>query len=135
MTSAGILLRVLLGLALIFNAVSASLASGDMAGAARTTADAVGAASAAAVHATCHEAVAVGAHTGQGESPQAPQSPAEDDCCGNGLCGCACAQLPSLAAFHSVFLPPPIEHEASAEKLGGPRPAPSLGHLIRPPIV
>jgi hypothetical protein len=57
------------------------------------------------------------------------------DCCGVGLCGCACAQLPALAALDLLFVPPRLEHERVSDAVDANRPSPALPHLIRPPIV
>jgi hypothetical protein len=43
-----------------------------------------------------------------------------------GLCGCACAQLSSLAAGELLFDPPRLAHEHVSDAVVPTRPAPAL---------
>src|SRR6187402_2604572 len=99
MSRAGILLRVVLGLSLVLNGIGGSLAATAMAFGSSTTATRSGVSTAA--HSGCHDHASMPRHQQHppaGEPSGKPPA-GHSDCCGAGLCGCACAQLSSLAAL------------------------------------
>jgi hypothetical protein len=137
MSRAGILLRVVLGLSLVLNGIAGSLAVTTMGAASlgshfSTPVER----SAPPEHAGCHDHAAAPHHQsatpGNDPAPKAPTDPS--DCCGGGLCGCACAHLSSLAAIDVLFVPPTLDHEHLSDAVAPARASPALPHLIRPPI-
>ena len=86
-------------------------------------------------HHGCHgHALADGdRHPGPSGQQQLPGG--HDDCCDSGMCGCACAQLPSLAALNLQFAPPGGLHGRLDRTVRSSWASPALPHLIRPPIV
>jgi hypothetical protein len=95
MTRAGLLLRVVLGLSLVLNGISGPVAAATMALASHGPgAVAESAPPSHSAHAGCHDHATATLPDPAGKPPVG-----HTDCCGVGLCGCACAQLPSLAAF------------------------------------
>ena len=135
MTLAGILLRVALGISLVLNGIGASGASIAMLVPAEPETHGVVAADAASTAADCHEHAAAG-HDAPSLAPEpARDAPAgEPDCCCEGPCSCACAQLSTLAAIDLLFVPPQLQHPQDADTVAPSRPSPALPHLIRPPI-
>lgn len=134
MSRAGILLRITLALALVLNGVAGPVAAATMAAAA-TSAGHEGVPS--AMHDGCHEHAGMSHRVAHSPSTDgARKSPAgHADCCGIGLCGCACAQLSSLAAYDALLVPATLQHERFVGPTALARPSPTLPHLIRPPIV
>jgi hypothetical protein len=135
MSLAGIVLRFVLGLSLVLNGIGGSLAATEMAlGAAAIAPAATSAASPPTAHAGCHDHASMPRHRDSPAQPVGKVPAGHSDCCGVGLCGCACAQLPSLAALELLFVPPRLEHERLSGVVDPNRPSPALPHLIRPPI-
>lgn len=135
MSAAGILLRVALVLSLVLNGISGPIAASAMSVASPTPAnegDRV-ATTAMAPHSGCHEH-APAAHHHPASPAESTGKPGHSDCCGFGLCGCACAQLPALAALELLFVPPTIGFVRLSDVVDSQRPEPPLPHLIRPPI-
>jgi hypothetical protein len=136
MSRAGILLRVVLSLSLVLNGIGGLLAATEMAlGPAATAHETASAATPAATHSGCHDHASMPHHQQPSPEPAGKLPAGHSDCCGVGLCGCACAQLPSLAALELLFVPPNLEHERLSDAVDANRPSPALPHLIRPPIV
>ena len=135
MSRAAILLRVVLSVALVLNAIGGSLAAATMTVASDTASRATPAA-AASTHSGCHDHASMSHHQAPPatEEPSGKAPPGHADCCGVGLCGCACAQLPSLAAIELLIDPPKLELERLSDALASTHAAPALPHLIRPPI-
>jgi hypothetical protein len=135
MSFAGILLRVALGLSLVLNGIGGTLAATEMAfGSATSTSDTAFAATPVPAHSGCHDHASMPHHQQPSPEPAGKLPAGHSDCCGVGLCGCACAQLPSLAALELLFVPPNLEHECLSDAIDANRPSPALPHLIRPPI-
>ena len=136
MPHAGILLRVALVLSLVLNGISGPIAGSAMAMASMTPASEVDhTATASAQHSGCHDHASVpDHHPATSTKSNGDGKPAHSDCCGVGLCGCACAQLPALAALDLLFLPPNTEFVRLSDVVDSQRPEPPLPHLIRPPI-
>jgi hypothetical protein len=134
MSRAGILLRIVLGVSLVLNGIGGSLAATAMASGSSTSAARSGVP--AAAHPDCHEHASMPGHQQPSPAGEPSGEPPADhsDCCGAGLCACACAQLSSLAALELLFDPPRLEHERRSDAADSPRPSPALPHLIRPPI-
>jgi hypothetical protein len=135
MSRAGILLRVVLSLSLVLNGIGGTLAATEMAfGSTATASETASAATLAPAHAGCHHHASMPHHQQPSAEPAGKPPAGHSDCCGAGLCGCACAQLPSLAALELLFVPPSLEHERLSNAVDANRPSPALPHLIRPPI-
>jgi len=136
MSRTGFLLRVVLSLSLVLNGIGGSVAAVSMALASPANASATTDKVVSATHSGCHEHASM--HQHQQPAPEgapAGKMPAgHSDCCGTGLCGCACAQLSSLAALEFLVVPPNLEHERLSSPDYSPMAPPALGHLIRPPI-
>jgi hypothetical protein len=135
MSRVGILLRVVLGLSLVLNGIGGTLAATEMAFGSTATASGTDSATIPApAHSGCLDHASMPHHQQPPAEPGRKLPAGHSDCCGVGLCGCACAQLPSLAALESLFVPPSLEHERLSTAVGVNRPSPALPDLIRPPI-
>lgn len=131
-----LLLRILLGLSLIFNGPGFAFASGHMQMGAEQ-----GASMAKQVETPCHEhgssSNAATMHHGiveeAAKGAEGP-SPANPACCESGSCRCVCA----IGAV--AIVPPALDdlfvsvNGAAIQQLLAVTPAPLLPHLIRPPI-
>ena len=135
MSRAAILLRIVLSVALVLNGIGGSLAAAQMAVGSQTISSATPVAPAVA-HSGCHEHASMPHHhpSPAAETPSGKAPAGHSDCCGVGMCGCACAQLPSLAAIELLIDPPKLELERLSDALASTHAAPALPHLIRPPI-
>jgi len=136
MSRAGILLRVLLSLALVLNGIGGAVAASAMAAVDPHSSHQTIAARAG--HSGCHEhAGATSAHSDSAaraieSGREAPAGHA--DCWGVGLGGLSWARLPSLGAMGTWLERAPLRHDHFVAALARSRPAPTLPHLIRPPI-
>jgi len=131
MTRAGLLLRVVLGFSLVLNGIGGPVAAITMELATHGPgAVAESAPPSHSAHTNCHDHSTM-AHPDPTGAPPVGHT----DCCGVGLCGCACAQLASLAALEFQLAAPALQHERFVGAKILSRPAPPLPHLIRPPIV
>lgn len=86
-------------------------------------------------HGTVHDHVSAPAETIATDLDQAPdQGHHEGDCCESGACRCAC--LHSCPAMVRVVaaLPAVVEHASNVGRMSASHVAPTLPHLIRPPI-
>ncbi len=141
MTSAALLLRVLLCLSLILNGSAYAMAGTQMqlqhAAMLPSTmpSEAAIISSDDGVAAPCDQSMDIGQHAGippVGDAPQVSTAQ-HDDCCPTSQCDCACVQH-TLAALQVLPSPAGVDrsHMAIAISLG--HSSPTLAHLIRPPI-
>jgi hypothetical protein len=136
-----IILRVLLGVALVLNGASGAAAAVRMQmphadGHAETTLTKESP-DISAVDAPCHQEAAAVVSKGQGAAadpePAKPKPPSPE-CCKSSSCNCVCvqaAQAPPASAFIDTLL---AGHSQSVRPLLLGHPAPALPHLNRPPI-
>jgi hypothetical protein len=133
MSHAGILLRVVLVLSLVLSGIGGSFAATTMALASQEKGETR--AQVHPAHSGCHDHAAM-AHPDPtpAADPGRKLPTGHSDCCGGGLCGCACAQLPSMTAEGLLLVPAKLEHEQFVAASAPSRPSPPLPHLMRPPI-
>ena len=123
----GILLRGLLIVALIFNGATGAWASAQMLAAPAPPPEATPAAESS--HGGCHESPATPVPVPDDSTPSG-----HADCCGVGLCGCACAQLPSLSGSAALRVPENPAHEPIGSAVVVAHDSAPVPHLTRPPI-
>lgn len=136
MSAWAILLRLLLAFALVFNGAATAMASVHMAQGTMEVATKPGQATAGTAEVPpCHQAASISA----AEHPMAVDSaPSKSkhpvrDCCKSGLCGCTCTSVASMAVNSLMHRLLYIRTAMVRTEASGHR-APSLPHLIRPPI-
>jgi hypothetical protein len=138
MSPASILLRIVLSLSFVLYGIGGSLAATEMAlgSVAAPSGAAPVAATPVVAHSGCHDHASMPHQQQPARSaePSGKLPAGHSDCCGVGLCGCACAQLPSLAALELLIVPPRLERQRVSNAVDANRPSPVLPHLIRPPI-
>lgn len=134
MAAPSVLLRLLLGLALILNGFGSAWASVQMATAhsmtANETTEFVGSAPCAGQHGSAMMAseAAVDHH-----GPHEPGHPLTD-CCDSSACRCACMHGCSSIVTSTTHEPRISPRDLGGKLLATGRPSPVLPHLIRPPI-
>ena len=138
-----ILLRVLLGVALVLNGATAAVAAMHLAGnaSAASTQSSVTEGSAVASESTpCHQVEQPleptplkGLAAAQQQIPDAPPH-ADPDCCESGTCECAWIHVAPLDYLGNSLRPMVGDGSRSARWLAVGHAAPALPHLIRPPI-
>jgi len=140
MTPVSVLLRIVLCACLVLNGSAWALSADHHAASAAREAAAVAAAHENA-QAPCHENAhdAAPHHETAAALPEGPD-PAHDspgdpgDCCGEAGCSCDCLHHSSLAVAESLSVAPSIRPSEPAVAFAVKHAAPSLPHLIRPPI-
>ena len=131
MTRAAIFLRISLILVLVCNGASSAWAGAMMLGDLAAPAKAEATAALGSTHTGCHEQATA---SDEATAPKTPAPSGHSDCCGPGLCACACTQLPGVADVVLLVVPAVSAHAPwIAEHAIPPRSA-VLRHLIRPPI-
>lgn len=129
-----LLLRMVLGVALVLNGAMGAFAATGMQMSHHAAPGTGQAIEEAAVETPCHQAIGT-THTSPAVDPT-PEPPRHGgpDCCESASCTCICVQSVQVPPLHAVMSPAHLDHGQGVRPLSLGHSSPALPHPIRPPI-